>query len=117
MADRADTRDEAVNVGSALTRSGTTLLRQSMEPNMRISIITVVWNDTARPEGVDGDEWAYALRMGGIDAEFVHIEEDVPTTETAERLSRIIPTWGELVRSPAPPLTWAELKRRLSEDD
>jgi hypothetical protein len=42
---------------------------------MRRTTITVTWNDDRRPDGVDAEDWAYTLRMGGLDAESVTIQD------------------------------------------
>lgn len=74
------------------------------ETDTRITIITVIWNDSL--EGaIDSEEWAYRLRLGGLDAVHVHIHEDVPTAYSYE----------EAVA--ATDITWEELKRRLENDD
>lgn len=39
----------------------------------RITELRVEWNASQRREGVDGDEWAYSLRMGGIDVDSVTV--------------------------------------------
>lgn len=49
------------------------------EPNLRQTIIRVTWERTAESGLPDADEWAYILRMGGLNAEHVHVEEDFPT--------------------------------------
>lgn len=47
----------------------------------RRTTITVTWDDTERPQGVDAEEWAYTLRMGGIDADEVVVEREIPLSE------------------------------------
>lgn len=50
------------------------------EPNLRQTILRVTWDWTGRAADLpDGEEWAYILRMGGLDADHVHVEEDLPT--------------------------------------
>lgn len=46
----------------------------------RVTTLTVAWNDEQRPELLDADEWAYTLRMGGVDAHSVQVHEDVQRT-------------------------------------
>jgi hypothetical protein len=52
---------------------------------MRRTTITVTWDDTDGPNGDDAEEWAYTLRMGGIDVDSVTIQ---PDETPMERLGR-----------------------------
>ena len=45
---------------------------------LRQTSILITWNDDERPELLDGDEWAYTLRMGGVDVEHAVVGEDLP---------------------------------------
>ena len=45
---------------------------------LRQTSILVTWNDDERPELLDGEEWAYTLRLGGVDVEHAVVGEDLP---------------------------------------
>lgn len=45
---------------------------------LRQTTIIITWTDDERPELIDGDEWGYTLRMGGVDVEHVVVGEDLP---------------------------------------
>lgn len=54
----------------------------------QLTTIVVVWDDEQRPHGVDADEWAYTLRMGGLDVETVEIRDDIHSASYLRALLR-----------------------------